>query len=134
MEENQGTQEVESFAGIEEAGRQITESAEISREARNTAILCHMFGLVGFVGPLMIWLSEKDKDKFVYQHGRSAVNYQLSLVIYFLIGMSLTMLIPRFYWSLAGLFILNVIFVIQGSLRAKAGKPYEYPIAIDFTV
>ena len=58
-----------------EAGPQ----TETSRDARNMAMLCHLLGVVGFFAPLLIWLIERDKHRFVDEHGRQAMNYQISL-------------------------------------------------------
>ena len=46
---------------------------EKSQEARNMAMLCHILGIFGFFAPLVIWLSERDKHRFVDEHGREAV-------------------------------------------------------------
>ena len=46
------------------------------------ALLCHLLGVVGFFGPLVIWLVERDKHRYVDEQGREAMNYQISLMIY----------------------------------------------------
>ena len=58
------------------------QQTETSQDARNMAMLCHILGAVGFFGPLVIWLIERDKHRFVDEHGREAMNYQISLMIY----------------------------------------------------
>jgi len=111
---------------------------ESSKEARNMAMLCHLFGIVGFFAPLVIWLIEKDKHRFVDGHGRAAINYQISLMIYFVavcliryIGY-LTRGLFIGNMMLNALFIVHVVFVIIGAVKASKGKPWRYPIAIPF--
>ena len=115
-----------STAGLEEI-RQI----ESSKEARNMAMLCHLLGIVGFFAPLVIWLIEKDKHRFVHEHGRAAMNYQVSLMIYYFVSGLLCPVIIGFV-LLAVLTILHIVFSIIGAVKASKGKPWKYPIAIPF--
>ncbi len=104
---------------------------ESSKEARNMAMLCHLLGIVGFFAPLVIWLSEKDKHKFVSEHGRAAMNYQISVMIYYLVCWPLCLVVIGVF-LLAVLTIMHVVFVIIGAVRASRGKLWRYPIAIPF--
>ena len=103
-------------------------SIETSHEARNMAMLCHILGAVGFFGPLVIWLSEKDKHKFVRDHGQAAMNYQISLMIY-LAALGVTVigafLIPV-------LIVVHIVLIVMGSLKANRGEHWHYPIALQF--
>jgi hypothetical protein len=105
-----------------------TASIETSQEARNMAMLCHILGAVGFFGPLVIWLSEKDKHKFVHDHGQAAMNYQISLMIY-LAALGITV-IGMFLVPV--LIVVHVILIVMGALKASRGEHWRYPIAIRF--
>lgn len=107
------------------------EQPEISKEARNMAMLCHLLGIVGFFAPLVIWLNEKDKHKFVNEHGQAAMNYQISIIIYYLASWMLCFIIVGFFMLIA-LVIMHIIFVIMGAVKSSKGKPWRYPIAIRF--
>ncbi len=107
------------------------EQVEISTEARNMAMLCHLLGIVGFFAPLVIWLNEKDKHKFVNEHGRAAMNYQISIIIYYIASCMLCFIIVGFFMFIA-LVIMHIIFVIMGAVKASKGEPWRYPIAIQF--
>ena len=114
------------------------EQPESSKEARNMAMLCHLLGIVGFFAPLVIWLIEKDKHRFVREHGRAAMNYQISMMIYF-VGVCLfryvTYLTHDLFignWMLNALLIVHVFFVIMAAVKASKGKLWRYPIAIPF--
>jgi len=119
---------VETSQAEQETG---AEPAEISKDARNMAMLCHLLGMVGFFAPLVIWLNEKDKHKFVNEHGQAAMNYQISIVIYYLASWILCFIIVGFFMLIA-LVIMHIIFVIMGAVKASKGKPWRYPIAIRF--
>ena len=102
-----------------------------SSEARNMAVLCHLLGLLGFIGPLIVWLIEKDKHKFVDEQGKSALNWQLSLLIYFIASYILVLVfIGMFLLPVLG--ILNIIFVILAAVKASNGQGYVYPLSIKF--
>jgi len=114
-----------------EPAEQEVQQPETSKDARNMAMLCHLLGLVGFLAPLVIWLIEKDKHRFVDEHGRAAMNYQISIMIYYFVSWALCFVIIGFF-LVAALTILHVIFVIVGAVKASKGKPWRYPIAITF--
>jgi hypothetical protein len=114
-----------------EPSEQKSQQPETSKEARNMAMLCHLLGIVGFFAPLVIWLIEKDKHRFVDEHGRAAMNYQISIMIYYFVSSALCFVIVGFF-LVAALAILHVIFVIIGAVKASKGKPWRYPIAITF--
>ena len=109
----------------------VEEKAALSSEAKNMGMLCHLLGLFGFIGPLIVWLIEKDKFQFVNENGKAALNWQISLVIYFFAS-----------WVLAFIFIglilmpllvlLNIIFVVLAAVKASSGETYTYPLAIKF--
>ena len=101
---------------------------EMSQDARNMAMLCHILGIVGFIGPLIIWLMERDKHRFVDEHGRNAMNYQISFMLY-LIALCITVIGA---FVAPALMIAHVVLSIMGALRAYHGQPWRYPIALTF--
>ncbi len=67
------------------------ESSAIKQQDQTLATIIHLsvfsklfipFG--NFIFPVIIWLVSKEK-KFVNHHGRNAVNFQLSLLLYYII-------------------------------------------------
>ena len=63
------------------------------KEERNWAMACHLSALAGYVipfgniaGPLLVWLLKKDEYSLVNEQGKESLNFQLSLLIYMLIG------------------------------------------------
>jgi len=101
---------------------------EMSKDARKMAVLCHLLGVVGFFAPLVIWLSEKDKHKFVDKHGQEALNYHMSMMLY-LAAAGLLCFIQIGFVLLFVLLVLHVIFVGEAAAKASRGQLYRYPIA-----
>ncbi len=104
---------------------------ETSQDARNMAMLCHLLGVVGFFAPLLIWLIERDRHRFVAEHGREAMNYQISLLIYGTIsGLLCLFLIGHvLLWLLT---VAHVVLIVVGTVQAHRGRSWRYPIAIPF--
>ncbi|MEZ4780611.1 MAG: DUF4870 domain-containing protein [Flavobacteriaceae bacterium] len=76
----------------------------LSNHHKNVAAVIHLsalskfiFPLGNFIMPLIFWTMNKDKSEFVDKHGKQAINFQLSILLYtFLIG-SIT--IPLFLFG-----------------------------------
>jgi len=119
-----------------------------------------------FLGPLVLWIINKDKSQFIDEHGKQALNFQISILIYSLviglitipffafsilngfdfmdlnlfdgIHLNISKPSPLFYigGSLGFLvvigFILEIVFIIKASLRARDGEVYNYPLSIKF--
>jgi uncharacterized Tic20 family protein len=102
-------------------------------------MFCHLAALVGFIGvplgsvlgPLVVWLIKREESPFVNEQGREAVNFQLSMLIYFVVAGLLCFIligIPL----IIGLVIFDLVMVILAGLRANNGETYRYPLTIRF--
>lgn len=113
--------------------------AEVSKDARMWAMICHLAGLAGIVipavgnivGPLIIWQIKKDEFPFVDGQGKEAVNFQISMTIYGLIC------IPLFFvcigpFLLAAVGIVDLVFLLIAAVKANNGQHYRYPLTIRF--
>lgn len=95
-----------------------------------------LFGYVGFgIGsiliPLIIWLLKKDEEPFLLASGKRLLNWQISLVIYGMPCLLLTLILIG--WPLLFLLlILDVVFTIIGAMKANKGELYNIPLAIPF--
>ncbi|WP_299101419.1 DUF4870 domain-containing protein [uncultured Winogradskyella sp.] len=38
-----------------------------------------------FIGPIILWAANKDKSTFIDQHGKQAINFQISVLLYAII-------------------------------------------------
>jgi uncharacterized Tic20 family protein len=103
-----------------------------SQEDKTLAMLTHLSGiLLGFIVPLVMWLINKDKtDKsFLNDQAKEALNFQISLLIVYVIGMILTVILIGALINLVA-WIICIILSIMAALKANEGVAYRYPFAI----
>ena len=113
---------------------------EPDSDSKLWATFCHLAAFCGYMGipfghilgPLIIWLIKKDTMPYVDQNGKEAVNFQISMVIYFLAALPLLCGGPLIFLVWLPLAILQVIFVIIATIKANAGEVYKYPMSIRF--
>jgi uncharacterized Tic20 family protein len=87
--------------------------------------------IFGQIIPLLLWLQNKDYNEKVDIHGRIIFNWIFSFIIYFISSLILSSIVIGLF-TLGILIILSVIFPIIGSLKAKKGKAWNYPLSIPF--
>ena len=145
----------------------------IDNHQKNIATFIHLstfsrfiipFG--NFIGPLILWITNKDKSEFIDAHGKQAINFQISVFLYAMILAAFT--IPLFIFGILGHldffdlnvfhnfhinfkkaspllyitgglgalailgFILELVFIVIASLKARDGELYKYPFTIKF--
>ncbi|BCX49579.1 conserved hypothetical protein [Haloferula helveola] len=110
-----------------------------TEEERTLGMLCHLLGLLtGFIGPLILWLVKKDESAYINHHGKEALNFQLSELLYFFVLGSITFVLMFFF---IGLLLLPVLFVlwvlavvasVLGCTAANRGEWFRYPGSIRF--
>jgi hypothetical protein len=106
---------------------------------RSWNALCHASALLGvllhFPGhllpPLIVWLVKRDESPEIDAHGKEAVNFQISMLIYNIVAAVFCLILIGFVF-LAVLWVLNAVFVIIAAIRASDGKFYRYPMTIRF--
>ena len=94
-------------------------------------MICHLLGLVGFIGPLIIWLIKKDQSPVVDREGKKALNFQLTVLIAWVAGFVLCFVIIGFV-LLPLVWLFWLIFTILAAVKTSAGEDYKYPFAITF--
>ncbi|MGW8367818.1 MAG: DUF4870 domain-containing protein, partial [Gammaproteobacteria bacterium] len=90
--------------------------------------------LVPFAGialPVVMWLVYKDESPEIDAHGRVVTNWIISALIYTVVGFLLALIFIGFLLLLA-LFIVNIVFVIMGAIKANEGTVWPYPLSINF--
>ncbi|HZE56645.1 MAG TPA: DUF4870 domain-containing protein, partial [Chthoniobacterales bacterium] len=81
--------------------------------------------------PLILWLIKRDDAPELDAHGKEAVNFQISMLIYNVVAAIFCLVLVGFAF-LAILWILNAVFVIIAAIQASDGKFYRYPMTIRF--
>jgi uncharacterized Tic20 family protein len=144
--ENAGGAQTEQPASTEqpEAVPETPESKEINKDARMWAMFCHLAGLAGLVipfvgsivGPLIVWQIKKDDFPFVDEQGKEAVNFQISMLLYGVIGSAVCLvtcvgapLVPIVCFAVG---IVDLVFLLIAAVKANNGHHYRYPLTIRF--
>lgn len=127
-------------AGV--SGRVKVIEANATHEDKMWATVMHLSSLIGFLagavvvaapvgsilGPLIIWLVKRNESPFLDDHGREAVNFQISIAIYYAllaiscVGIPLIIVLP----------FVQIIMPIIMAVRASSGEYVRYPITIRF--
>lgn len=105
---------------------------DVTQENKTMAMLAHLLGiLTGFVGPLVIWLINKDKPDaaFVNDQAKEALNFQITIAIAYLAGMILSIILIGIFICMAA-WIASLVFSILGGMKANEGVAYRYPFAL----
>jgi uncharacterized protein len=114
-------------------------SAPVVTNVRTWNALCHASALLGvlfhfpghLLGPLIVWLAKRGDSPEIDAHGKEALNFQISMLIYNVIAAVFCLVLVGFVF-LAILWVLNAVFVIIASIQASDGKFYRYPMTIRF--
>lgn len=114
-------------------------SAPALINVRSWTALCHASALLGvflhfpghLLAPLIVWLMKRDESPEIDAHGKEAVNFQLSMLLYNLIAAVFCLILIGFVF-LAVLWVLNAVLVIIAAIQASDGKFYRYPMTIRF--
>ena len=83
------------------------------------------------LGPLLIWLLKKDQSSFIDDQGKEALNFQITIGLFY-IGVAILSCVTL---GLGGLlapvvWIVAIVFAILGTVAANRGERYRYPLAI----
>jgi uncharacterized protein len=96
------------------------------------ATLIHIGGILfSFLPALIGYLVLKDRGPFIRQHSATALNFQITLAIAYVVG-SITALILIGLLVLFAAWAVSIIFGIMAALAANKGQAYTYPVAIKF--
>lgn len=96
------------------------------------ATLIHVGGIIFYFVPALVgYLVLKDRGPFVREHTRTALNFQLTLLIAYAVGW-VTTIIGIGFLILGAAGILAIVFSILAAVAANKGLPYKYPLTIEF--
>lgn len=134
----------------------------------SSAFLIHISAFVGYfiplggvIAPLIFWQVKKDESIFLDNHGKEAVNFNLSFLLYtFILGLAI---IPfafgsifnglrnldrsydEFFFDFQNVFgvfgslsligilaIIRFVLILLAAIKANHGEEYRYPLTIKF--
>ncbi len=104
---------------------------EITSNEMGLSILAHILGyFTSIFGPLIIWIIKKNDSEFLIRECKEAINFQLSLLVYWgIIGLLSVIFI--------GMLLIPVIFILYffpifAIVQVSAGNQSKYPLCIRF--
>lgn len=115
-----------------------------------SAILIWVFPFGNIAGPLIVWMFKRSEFPAVNEHGKAALNFQISFTIYLILfavlysinfydmffrsDFDLQYFRYKIYYSIP--VILGVIFyvscIILACIKSAQGKSFYYPLSIRF--
>lgn len=117
-------------------------AAGANESERTYATFLHLIGgalslfspAPALLGPLIMWLVRKNGSSYIDDHGREAVNFWISMVVYgIVVGLLGIPTLSLAWWiGFPLLFVLGAYGVISASLAANRGEYYRYPMCIRF--
>jgi hypothetical protein len=112
------------------------QSAAASPDDRNMAMIAHLLGLVGFLGPLILYLVKKDTaSRFVKFHALQSLWFQVAVMVaafavgivggalsFVTAGLGVCLLVPLILIVTVG----AVVYAIIGAVTVSKGNDFEY--------
>lgn len=87
--------------------------------------------LFNWIPALIGYLVLKDRGPFVRAHTATALNFQITIFIAYVVGGLLTIVVIGIFVIIAA-WVLNIVFSIIAAVKANQGEYYTYPLAIRF--
>jgi uncharacterized Tic20 family protein len=96
------------------------------------SVLVHIGGILfQWIAPLIGYLLLKDRGPFVRYNTVAALNFQLTLLIAYIVGFATAFFIVGFFIVLAAS-VLAIVFGILAAIATNNGQYYKYPLSIEF--
>lgn len=109
------------------------------REDRQTLMLTHLSQLLdlvtgfgGFIVPLILWVTNKDKIYEMDEQGKEIINFQLSMFLYAILCVPLIFLIGLGLLGLIAIGIVCMVFPIINAIKVNNGEEPHYPLTVKF--
>jgi hypothetical protein len=114
----------------------MSENPQLNKEEQNWAMFCHLSALSGFIiplgnvlGPLILWLVKKKDMPLVDQHGKEALNFQITVTI----AMVISILLMFVLIGILLVFVVGIgalVLTIVAAVKVSNGQlDYKYPFA-----
>ena len=111
----------------------------VLREDRSLLAVAHLSQLLdlitvigGFIVPLLLWLTQRDKVYAMDVHGKAILNFQLSMFVYSIICIPLILLFGLGILGFIVIGIAAVVFPVINAIKASNGEAPNYPLNIRF--
>ena len=117
----------------------INQNIIIMRQDNQLIVITHLSQLItlitGFgslILPLLLWLTQNEKVYNMDAHGKNILNFQLSLLVYFIVGIPLILFFGLGLLGFIVLGIISIVFPVVNAIKASNGETPKYPLSINF--
>ena len=103
---------------------------------RELLVLTHLSQLLdlvtlvgGFLVPLIIWFTNKDKIYAMDAHGKAIINFRISMLIYLVLCVPLILF---FGLGLLGFMVIGLLYIIlpvYNAIKTSNGEEPSYPFS-----
>ncbi|WP_108809446.1 DUF4870 domain-containing protein [Aquimarina spinulae] len=107
------------------------------KQDRSLLVITHLSQLLdlitgfgGFIVPLILWLTQRERVSAMDEHGKSIMNFQISMFIYAIVCVPLILLFGLGLLGLALIALLCFIFPIINAIKANNGEEPSYPLSM----
>jgi len=119
--------------------------AASTAEERNWAMASHVgafaaaYVALGLLAPLIVLLVKGNDSRFVRRHAVESLNFQLSVLVYLLVGSLVAVVLVFATFGLGIVVVLPaalafalayLVLVIIGTVKASRGQEYRYPLTL----
>ena len=115
---------------------QATRAPVVDETARTTAAAAHLSTFAGLIvpfgsviGPLAVWLTRRDRDPFIDQAGREALNFGISIAIYGSLLQVAALMLVGIPLLIVGVIAWAVLASLAAA-KASQGQTYRYPLTL----
>ncbi|MFV8224300.1 DUF4870 domain-containing protein [Christiangramia aquimixticola] len=109
------------------------------REDKQLLVMTHLSqlldlvtGIGGFIVPLVLWLTQKDKVAGMDMHGKMIINFQISLFLYSILSIPLIILFGLGILLLVLIGLLALVLPILNAIKVSNDEIPYYPLTIQF--
>ena len=101
----------------------------VAQDSRNTAVLIWIGTIfLGFIPGLIVYLVKKD-DAYVVEQAKEALNWSITALIGYILGVLLTFVLIGAVVMLA-VGICHLVFCVMGAIAASKGESFRVPFAL----
>ncbi|EZH71545.1 tRNA modification GTPase [Aquimarina atlantica] len=107
------------------------------KQDRSLLVITHLSQLLdlitgfgGFIVPLILWLTQRERVLAMDEHGKSIMNFQISMFIYAIVCVPLILLFGLGLLGLALIALLCFVFPIINAVKANNGEEPSYPLSM----
>lgn len=104
--------------------------APANADEKNIAVVTHITGIFFSIFPgLIVWLLKKDESPYISEQAREALNFQITLLIAYLVAGVLVFILIGFALIFL-IWLANIVFSILAAVAASKGENYRYPLSL----